>query len=148
MSIIVRQRKSKCYVDEWFLQPSSLSPDTDVAETDTETDSTEEGTCTYDAIEWGKSYSEGDIVCYNGVSYRIMQDTVADANYKPSDEGMLAIYMVYRGSDRYEWLYGEYVEQGWVREYEDIAYECMTATAVANIYPPDVAVSVWRITIY
>ncbi len=135
---------------KWQKEPSTeMRTSQGVKHTSTTTDQMpSEGTaseCIYDALEWNKEYKEGSIVCYDGLAYRIMQDTVSSEYYKPTDEGMLAIYMRYRGEDLYEWLYGEYVEQGWQRSYEGVVYECITATAVANIYPPNIAVSVWKI---
>lgn len=104
----------------------------------------EEPACEYDPIVWGEGYKEGAIICYGGTAYRVMQDTVASEVYNPSDDGMLAIYMVYRGDGTYEWMYGEYVEKGWERTYEGETYKCISATAVANIYPPTEAISVWE----
>ncbi len=61
----------------------------------------------------------------------------------PSSEGVLALYKPYQGAELCEWLYGEYIEQGWQREYDGVIYECIAETAVANTYSPDVATSVW-----
>lgn len=111
-------------------------------EAETEDIVTEETSNTSWAV--GNSYSKGDIFTHNGVTYIAMQDIEnAQANQAPDDTDMLALYMIYRGEELFDWLYGEYVKEGWQRSYEGVIYECINETAGANIYPPTEAVSVW-----
>ncbi|MFI3306718.1 MAG: hypothetical protein R3Y68_09455 [Rikenellaceae bacterium] len=109
----------------------------------TDEPTTEESTDGVVAWAVDTDYLEGQIVSYDGTDYRVMQDHTSSEVYPPNAEGVAALYMVYRGADLHEWIANEYIEQGWQRTYEGSTYECIAATAVANIYSPDVATSVW-----
>lgn len=93
----------------------------------------------------GKSLTGGMVVVLNDVKYLVMQDiaTVLESQ-APDDEGMLALYKPYRDSGVYEWLYGEYVEIGWVRTYNGVSYTAIQDPN-ANIYSPDLVPAVWEV---
>lgn len=96
--------------------------------------------------EWStyidKLLVEGTIVSYNGIDYRVMQDVYPNLTQTPDSDGMLAIYMIYRGSDTYEWLYGEYVEVGWIRTEDGVEYIAIQYPNMNTCSPSTVA-SVW-----
>ncbi len=122
------------------------------AENNTDTDdevivdpTTPDEPTTDDYEDWsaGVDYKQGDIISWRDYDYIVMQDHTSQEQWQPDMDGMLALYMIYRGDGEYEWLYGEYVEQYWIRTYEGKRYECITVTAVSNIYPPTQATGVW-----
>ncbi len=96
---------------------------------------------------------QGQVVQYNGIKYLVMQDiTQVLSSQKPSDEGMLAIYKPYRDSKEYEWLYGEYVEIGWIRTVtKEVDGEIVITKYVAiqgvgaNIYSPELVPAIWEV---
>ena len=100
-----------------------------------------------------KSLEKGMIVEHQGVKYLVMQKiaTVLESQL-PNATGMLALYKPYRDSEEYEWLYGEYVEIGWVRytvkgtEQEPIVtrYKAIQEPN-ANIYSPELVPAVWQV---
>ncbi|MFI3249159.1 MAG: hypothetical protein R3Y39_08550 [Rikenellaceae bacterium] len=95
--------------------------------------------------EWFPSteYKQWQIITHNDVSYIVMQDHTSIEGYEPGDDSMLALYMIYRGTEQDGWIEGEYVKRGWIRIYEGISYTCIAEYAGANIATPDTAPSVW-----
>ncbi len=94
----------------------------------------------------GTSITAGTVCVYEDIKYLVLQSVTPIESQPPSMTGMLAIYKPYRDSGVYEWLYGEYVEIGWVRTYNDISYQAIQDPG-ANIYSPDLVPAVWEVTV-
>ncbi len=97
----------------------------------------------------GLSLNQGQVVLYNNIKYLTMQAVaVVLEGQSPSDTGMLAIYKPYRDSGKYEWLYGEYIEIGWVRYVTDEDGNVTRYRAIqdpnANIYSPELVPGIWQ----
>ncbi len=105
-----------------------------------------------DCPEWqnfiGEGLSKGRVVLHNDIKYLIVQDvTSVLESQPPNTEGMLSIYKPYRDSNEYEWLYGEYVEVGWIRYIVDESNNIIRYEAIqnpnANIYSPETVPAIW-----
>ncbi len=97
----------------------------------------------------GLSLKQGQVVLLNNIKYLVMQAVaVVIESQSPSNTGMLAIYKPYRDSGTYEWLYGEYVEVGWIRTVTTdttiSSYKAIQDTG-ANIHSPELVPSVWEL---
>lgn len=98
---------------------------------------------------------EGRIVSHQDYKVRVMQDIpVVLESQSPDMEGLLALYMKYRDSGEYPWIYGEYVELGWIRTETEVVddvevtrrYE-NTKQLVANIYTPSADPTSWTLVV-
>lgn len=98
----------------------------------------------------GKLLTQGQVISHNGIKYKVMQSVTPIESQPPNATGMLAIYKPYRDDEEYEWLYGEYVEIGWIRytitgtEEEPIInrYKAIQDPN-ANIYSPELIPAIW-----
>lgn len=97
--------------------------------------------------EWkaGAEYKKGRVVEFNAVKYLLIQNTVAQAHYPPDmpNGAMLSIYKPYQGKERYTWLYGEYIEEGWTRYDGADLYRCYNDPGV-NVNPPHLTPAHWE----
>lgn len=92
----------------------------------------------------GESLEEGAVVSKYEVKYKVMNKIDKVLEIQPPDgDGMLALYKPYRDDGLYEWLYGEYVEVGWQRVWNDVIYTAIQDPN-ANIYNPDLVPAVWE----
>ncbi len=104
-----------------------------------------EGYCPLWSDYIGQSLEAGMVVAKDGVKYLVVNniDTVLESQ-SPDLEGLLALYKPFRDSATYQWLYGEYVEIGWVRTYGGLSYTAIQDPN-ANISSPDLAPAVWQV---
>ncbi len=96
----------------------------------------------------GTLLPQGTILYHNGIKYLTIQPITPLASQTPDSIGMLAHYKPYRDGQEYEWLYGEYVEIGWVRYVTDEDGNVTRYRAVqdpnANIYSPELVPGIWQ----
>ncbi len=97
----------------------------------------------------GKLLPIGTVVTYNNIKYLVMQSVTPIETQPPNATGMLAIYKPYRDSDEYPWLYGEYVEIGWIRNVVNENDKIVRYRAIqdpnANIYSPEIVPNIWEV---
>lgn len=100
------------------------------------------------------TYHKGQVVIYQGMRYRIVQDVIPQENQTPGSSGMLAIYrqidIEHAGTleDPILWVYGIDVEYGKYYSYQSKIYKAIQAQSPSIWYPGAAGTeSIWELVI-
>lgn len=91
----------------------------------------------------GTWVEKDDMYNYEGDVVRVTQSHYITV-YSPCD--LPALFSFYReNTDDLEWIENEQVLVGWIRLYNEIAYECIQDHMTLSSWTPDISVSLWSI---
>ena len=85
--------------------------------------------------EAGKSYVTNEVLQHNGIKYFTIKAPNQNQNtIQPSEQSMIDNYRPFTDVDDKDWIYGEYVENGFIRFDNGVAYEACNITDPVNVF--------------
>jgi hypothetical protein len=100
--------------------------------------------------ESGKNYVVNEVLQYEGIKYFTIKAPNSNQNtIPPSNQSMIDNYRPFTDVDDKEWIYGEYVENGFIRFEDGVAYKAKGITdpvyGFFNKTAPSLATQNWEI---
>jgi len=100
--------------------------------------------------ESGKNFTTNEVLQHEGVKYFVIKAPNNNQNtIPPSEPSMIDNFRPFTDVDDKEWIYGEYVENGFIRYFNGDAYEAQNISdpvyGFTNKVTPNLAAANWKV---